>query len=219
MTPNTIPGLPPDAVPPAGRAATLTLASASPRRRQLLLQIGVPHEVLPADVDESRLPAEPPAAYALRVATAKAEAGWTAAGRRGAVLGADTAVALDGELYAKPDDRDDCVRILGALQDRTHEVLTAVALRHDRGLDTALSVSRVTFRAIAPDECARYWDTGEPRGKAGAYAIQGLGAVFVTRLEGSFSGVMGLPLAETAELLERAGIPRWQRTAAPDEAP
>lgn len=210
MTAIRTSGAPPGSVPPAGRSGPLTLASASPRRRQLLLQIGVPHEVCPADVDESRRTAEAPDAYALRVATAKAEAGWAAAGRRGAVLGADTAVALDGELYAKPEDRADCLRILAALQGRTHEVLTAVALRHDGGLDTALSVSRVTFRAIGRDECERYWETGEPRGKAGAYAIQGLGAVFVERLEGSFSGVMGLPLAETAALLARAGIESWQ---------
>jgi septum formation protein len=214
MTSISTAGRPPDCSadgkPPAATTGRLTLASASPRRRELLAQIGVPHEVRAADVDESRRPGEPPREYALRVATAKADAGWTVAGGRGAVLAADTAVALDGELYAKPADRDDCLRILGALQGRTHEVLTAVALRHAGGLDTALSVSRVTFRAIAPDECARYWDTGEPRDKAGAYAIQGLGAVFVTHLEGSYSGVMGLPLAETAELLARAGVPRWE---------
>lgn len=187
----------------------LILASASPRRSALLDQIGVAHAVAPADVDESRHPGEGPRDYALRVAVAKAETGWHAAAGRAPVLAADTAVALGDVLHAKPVDRDDCLRILGALSGRTHEVLTAVAVRHAGGLDTALSVSEVTFRALSRDECSRYWDTGEPLGKAGAYAIQGLGAVFVTRLVGSYSGVMGLPLAETATLLERAGVPVW----------
>ena len=194
----------------AAPVATLTLASASPRRSQLLHQIGVPHVVRPADVDESRRVGERPRDYALRVAVDKAEAGWRAAGGVGAVLAADAAVALDDVLYAKPRDRADCVRILAALSGRTHEVLTAVALRHAGGLATAVQVSRVAFRALTDGECERYWATGEPADKAGAYAIQGLGAVFVTRLEGSHSGVMGLPLAETAALLAAAGIPCWQ---------
>jgi septum formation protein len=211
-------GSPADVTAPPG--ALLTLASASPRRSQLLDQVGVPHAVRPADVDESRRAGETPREYALRVAIDKAEAGWRAAGGRGAVLAADTAVALGDELYAKPADRADCLRILGALSGRTHEVLTAVALRHAGGLSTALQVSCVTFRALSVEECELYWATGEPAGKAGAYAIQGLGAVFVTRLEGSYSGVMGLPLAETAALLADAGIPDWQRTvrAAPTGA-
>lgn len=190
----------------------LILASASPRRSALLDQIAVAHSIAPADVDESRHAGEAPRAYALRVATAKAEAGWHAGSGRAPVLAADTAVALGDELYAKPADREDCVRILGALSGRTHEVLTAVAVRHAGGLATALSVSEVTFRALSREECERYWDTGEPTGKAGAYAIQGLGAVFVTRLVGSYSGVMGLPVAETAALLERAGVPVWYRS-------
>lgn len=189
----------------------LILASASPRRSALLDQVAVAHAIAPADVDESRQPAEPPRDYALRVAVAKADAGWRAAAGRAAVLAADTAVAVASELYAKPEDREDCLRILAALSGRTHEVLTAVAVRHAGGLHTALSVSEVTFRALTRSECERYWDSGEPRGKAGAYAIQGLGAVFVTRLVGSYSGVMGLPLAETAALLERAGVPVWYR--------
>lgn len=210
-------------VPTAVRAAEasslrpevqLTLASASPRRSQLLHQIGVPHVVRPADVDESRVPGERPRAYALRVAVAKAEAGWAAGGGHGAVLAADTVVALGDDLYEKPADRADCVRILAALSGRTHEVLTAVALRHAGGCATTLQASRVTFRVLRADECERYWTTGEPADKAGAYAIQGLGAVFVTHLEGSYSGVMGLPLAETAVLLAAAGIPAWHRVAA-----
>ena len=190
-------------------APVLTLASASPRRRQLLDQIGVPHRVRPADVDETARPGETPADYALRVAVAKAEAGWAAA--PGApVLAADTAVALGTTLYAKPAGRDDGLAMLAALSGRTHEVLTAVALRHAGGLETALSVSRVTFRDTSDAERRRYWDTGEPLGKAGGYAVQGYAAVFVARLEGSYSGVMGLPLAETSTLLARAGVPVWQ---------
>jgi septum formation protein len=188
----------------------LILASASPRRSQLLAQIGVPHDVRPADVDEALRPGEAPRSYALRVATDKAEVGWARSGGRTPVLAADTAVACDGVLYAKPADRADCQRILGALQGRTHEVLTAIALRHAGGLATALQVSRVTFRALTRDEIDRYWESGEPADKAGAYGIQGFGAVFVTHLEGSFSGVMGLPLAETAALLGAAGIAVWQ---------
>lgn len=191
----------------------LILASASPRRRQLLAQIGVPHTVRPADVDESPRPGETPHGYVTRVALDKAEAGWRAAGAAAAVLAADTAVVLDGVLYAKPVDRTDAVRMLLALSGRTHDVLTAIALRHPGGTETALSASRVTFRALDRAECERYWATGEPADKAGAYAIQGYGAVFVTRLEGSFSGVMGLPLAETAELLARAGVAAWRAAA------
>jgi septum formation protein len=218
MTRNFAPraGSPADVTAPPG--ASLTLASASPRRSQLLDQIGVPHVVRPADVDESRRPGESPREYALRVAADKAEAGWREAGGTGAVLAADTAVALGNELYAKPADRADCLRILGALSGRTHEVLTAVALRHAGGLATALQVSRVTFRALSVEECERYWASGEPAGKAGAYAIQGLGAVFVTHLDGSYSSVMGLPLAETAALLADAGIPCWQRAAGASSA-
>jgi septum formation protein len=213
MTRNSVPiaGSPADVT--ALPRVPLTLASASPRRSQLLDQIGVPHVVRPADVDESPLPGESPRDYALRVAVDKAEKGWRMAGGVTPVLAADTAVALDDELFVKPVDRADCVRILGALSGRTHEVLTTVALRHAGGLATALQVSRVTFRALSVAECERYWATGEPVDKAGAYAIQGLGAVFVARLEGSYSGVMGLPLAETAALLAGAGIGTWQAGA------
>ncbi|MCZ8131969.1 MAG: Maf family protein [Steroidobacteraceae bacterium] len=190
-------------------APLLTLASASPRRRQLLDQIGVPHRVRPADVDETAQPGESPADYALRVAIAKADAGW-AADPSLPVLAADTAVALGTTLYAKPADRADGLAMLAALSGRTHRVLTAVALRYAGGLDTALSISEVTFRATTADERRRYWDTGEPLGKAGGYAVQGFAAVFVTRVDGSYSGVMGLPLAETGALLARAGVPVWQ---------
>jgi septum formation protein len=190
---------------------TIVLASASERRSRLLAQIGVRHEVMAMDLDETQRGGEAAGDYVARLAREKAEA---AAGRLGArdgrpVLAADTAVVLDGRVYGKPADEDECVAILAALAGRTHEVLTAIALLHAGVLDTAASASRVTFRAIGAAESRRYWATGEPAGKAGAYAIQGLGAVFVARIEGSHSGVMGLPLCETAALLDAAGIRRW----------
>lgn len=193
----------------------IILASASARRSQLLAQIGVRHDVIAMDLDETQRDGEPAPDYVARLAREKAEA---AARRHGAragrpVLAADTAVVLDGRVYGKPADADECVAILAALAGRTHEVLTAVALLHAGGLSTAASASRVTFRAIAEAECRRYWATGEPAGKAGAYAVQGMGAVFVARIEGSHSGVMGLPLFETATLLDAAGVRRWQPAA------
>ena len=192
---------------------SITLASASPRRQELLRQIGVAHRVRPSDLDESRRPGELPATYVERLALEKAEAAW-AADAHLPVLAADTAVALDGELFGKPGDLNDCVRMLNALSGRTHQVLTAVAVRHRGGCERALSVSAVSLRAVSADECARYVATGEPLGKAGGYAIQGLAATFITALEGSYSGVMGLPLAETAALLARAGVRMWN-TGAP----
>ncbi|MBS0373012.1 MAG: septum formation inhibitor Maf [Proteobacteria bacterium] len=186
----------------------ITLASASPRRSQLLEQIGVRHRVRAADLDERVHAGEPPDAYVARLAAAKADAVWAQDASR-PVLAADTAVALGAELFGKPEDLNDGVRMLTALAGRTHRVLTAVAVRSAGGLGQALSVSDVSFRALTPGECRRYWQTGEPRGKAGGYAIQGLAATFVTHLAGSYSGVMGLPLAETAALLAAAGVRLW----------
>jgi septum formation protein len=185
------------------------LASASPRRRELLLQIGVPFRVISANIDESVHPGEVASSYVARLAAAKAEAGWQS--RSDApVLAADTTVTLDQEILGKPAGRDDALGMLQRLSGRTHEVLTAVALRSGAGLEARISHSLVTFRRIQPDEAAAYWDTGEPRDKAGAYAIQGGAAVFIAELRGSYSGVMGLPLFETAELLQAAGIAHWQ---------
>lgn len=194
---------------------SIILASASQRRSQLLAQIGVRHAHSPMDLDETLRPGEPPGAYVARLAREKAEAAQRAqaAGATEPVLAADTAVVLDGRVLGKPADEDDCVAILGALAGRTHEVLTGVALLCAGRLREAQSASRVSFRAISEAECRRYWATGEPAGKAGAYAIQGRGAVFVARLEGSHSGVMGLPLFETAALLDAAGVRRWQPAA------
>jgi len=148
----------------------------------------------------------------LRLAAGKAAAvvARLAVGPAVPVLAADTTVALGGRIFGQPADEDECLDMLGALAGRTHAVHTAVALWHDGSLRQALDTSYVTFREIDEAERRRYWRSGEPAGKAGGYAIQGLAAVFVTRLEGSFSGVMGLPLAETAALLDAAGVRRWQ---------
>jgi septum formation protein len=188
------------------------LASGSPRRRELLQQIGVPFRVLGTAVDEAVAAGEAAAAYVERLAAAKAEAGWEHCqdAHPAPVLAADTAVVLDREILGKPAHREDGERMLSLLSGRTHEVLTAVALRTEAGLRSSLSRSSVTFRSIAAHEARAYWDTGEPLDKAGAYAIQGRAAVFIADLRGSFSGVMGLPLFETAELLGEAGIACWQ---------
>jgi septum formation protein len=187
------------------------LASASPRRRALLAQIGVPFQVLTVTVDETRLPGEAPDAYVLRLAREKADAGWQARPPRHPlpVLAADTTVVLDGRILAKPADRSDGERMLRELGGRTHAVLTAVAVATAEGLISRTSCSEVTFRAISAAEARDYWATGEPRDKAGGYAVQGGAAIFIADLRGSYSGVMGLPLFETAELLEQAGVPHW----------
>lgn len=194
------------------------LASGSPRRRALLEQIGVAYQVLAVAVDESIVPGESAGAYVRRLALAKATAGLEASRSAPApVLAADTAVVLDGAILVKPTDRADGVRMLEALSGRTHEVLTAVALAirgvaaaDGQGMESRLSRSEVTFRTIPPAEARRYWESGEPEDKAGGYAVQGLAAVFIADLRGSYSGVMGLPLYETAELLDAAGIARWR---------
>lgn len=185
----------------------VVLASGSPRRRQLLEQIGLRHRVYPVSIDETRLPGEGPRDLACRLALAKASAAWAQlAGAGGSlVLGADTAVSLDGALFGKPADPEDAAETLEKLSGRTHQVITAVAgvLEGERQL--RVSVSQVKFRSLSGAEIDDYVATGESMGKAGAYAIQGLAAVFVERLEGSYSGVMGLPLYETWELLRYFG--------------
>jgi len=200
----------------------LYLASSSPRRRELLDQLGVRFAVVTQDVPEQWVPGETPEAYVQRLALAKAQAGWQAlpadAARR-PVLGADTAVVLDDMVLGKPADRAAALAMLAQLSGCAHRVLSAVAAVSDvtdegelrQGLrqyrtSVCLSESRVWFRPIDARERAAYWASGEPADKAGAYAIQGLGAIFVERLEGSYSGVMGLPLFETAELLQDCGI-------------
>lgn len=186
------------------------LASNSPRRRELLAQIAVRFRVIALSLDETPLPGEAPDDYVRRVALEKARAGRElVAGRSGSdlpVLAADTAVVVDERVLGKPRDREDALAMLRLLSGRGHRVLSAVALV---GADeaVALSVSEVRFRSIGEAEARAYWETGEPADKAGGYAIQGLGALFVEHLSGSYSGVMGLPLFETAELLRAAGIP------------
>jgi septum formation protein len=181
------------------------LASASPRRSELLRQIGVSFAVRPAAVDEGPLPGEQPEAYVVRLAAAKAETVWAAVGDAQPVLGADTAVVLDGEVLGKPVTAAEAAAMLERLSGRTHRVLTAVALRHAAGLNE----SEVRFRATTAGERLAYCATGEPFDKAGGYGIQGHAAVFVENLRGSYSGVVGLPLFETAQLLARCGLPAW----------
>ncbi len=194
-------------------AAFVYLASASPRRRELLEQIGVPFRLIAAELDETPLPGEAPEDYVARLAAAKADAGWQRS--RGAehapVVAADTAVVLDGRILGKPKDRSDGESMLLELSGRRHQVLTAVAVRSSAGNEVKISGSWVTFRPVNAAEAAAYWRTGEPRDKAGGYAIQGYAAIFIADLEGSYSGVMGLPLFETAALLNAAGVALWQR--------
>jgi septum formation protein len=191
---------------------SLYLASGSPRRRELLTQIGVPFTVVSAAIDETPLTNESPASYVERLARGKAAAGRAALveATGACVLGADTAVILDGQILGKPVDQADALAMLLALSDREHEVLTAIALIDGQRCETRLVSSRVRFRKISADEATTYWHSGEPQDKAGGYAIQGLAAVFVAGLNGSYSAVVGLPVCETAELLAQFGIPCWQ---------
>jgi septum formation protein len=181
----------------------ILLASASPRRSELLRQVGVAHEVRPVDIDESVRPGEAPSAYVLRLAEAKAEALWSrlAPADRRPVLAADTTVALEGEIFGKPADPAEARAMLSRLAGRTHEVHTAVALRHGGGAAARVSTSSVSLRGLAPEELDWYCRSGEPDDKAGGYAVQGRAAVFIRHIAGSYSGIMGLPLCETWELL------------------
>jgi septum formation protein len=185
----------------------LYLASKSPRRRELLEQIRVRYAVITAELEEMPFPGETPEDYVVRVALDKARAGreLVPGVPMLPVLGADTVVVVDGLILGKPEDPQDAAAMLRRLSGRTHGVLSAVAVvgREER---TALNASEVSFREISDSEIRAYWNTGEPADKAGGYAIQGLGALFVSGLRGSYSGVMGLPLYETAELLAAEAI-------------
>lgn len=204
---------------------SIYLASRSPRRRELLAQIGVRFHLLlfrdrpetDPELDEMPLASETPRTYVERVARAKAQAGWKRLEQRNlpraAVLSADTSVAVDERILGKPADRREAAEMLAALSGRRHEVLTAVAVRHDAQMECVLSVSEVEFKPLSAEEIRQYVATGECEDKAGAYAIQGRAAQFISELRGSFSGVMGLPLYETAQLLERMGAQRERRTA------
>lgn len=189
--------------------SALYLASQSPRRRELLVQLGVGFETLDIEVPEVRGANETPREYVERVARAKARAGWQVLRERavgGVVLGADTEVVLDGRVFGKPRDADDARSMLGVLAGRTHAVLSVVCCVSPAGESIVASESAVTVAALDDAAIARYVETGEPFGKAGAYAIQGRAAGFIAHLAGSYSGVMGLPLFETASLLRAAGV-------------
>jgi septum formation protein len=195
------------------------LASRSARRRELLKQIGVSFEILllregqgrPADFDESPLPGEPAVDYVQRVATAKVEAGWARLSQRRLlrfpVLSADTTVAIEGEILGKPADREQAAAYLRRLSGKAHQVHTAVAVKFDQQAEVAVSSTDVEFRELTETEIRQYVASGEPLDKAGGYAIQGRGAVFIRAISGSYTGVMGLPLFETSQLLARFGHP------------
>ena len=196
------------AIPIIVNDLTLLLASASARRSALLTQLGIPHEIVAADIDETPLDGESPEVLVVRLARLKAARGarlhGDTTGR--AVLGADTVVVVDGRILGKPRDAAEAAAMLGLLSGRAHRVLSGVALAAGGAVQTRLSESTVVFRALSAREIAAYWASGEPHDKAGGYAVQGLAARFICRLEGSYSGVMGLPLYETAELLAAAGL-------------
>ena len=201
-------------MPASARVPLLCLASASPRRRELLGQLGVPYVLTVPDIDEAVLAGESATDYVVRMARAKVRA----VHPHGAglpVLAADTTVLIDERICGKPADPEEGVALLLKLSGRTHEVLTAVALAAQGEVALRVSVSEVRMRAIGAEEARAYWHTGEPHDKAGGYAVQGRGAVFIERLAGSYSGVMGLPLFETAALLHAAGIPCWTAGARP----
>jgi len=185
----------------------LYLASSSPRRRELLAQLGLYPETVTIEIDESLRQGESAHVHAERLALAKAGAGFQALGKDNAlVLGADTVVSVGEVLLGKPRDRGEALRMLGLLSGRQHEVITSVALSDAHAETVVTSVTTVTMRKIARQEMLDYWDTGEPCDKAGGYGIQGLGAMFVSAVNGSYSGVVGLPLFETAQLLLARGV-------------
>ena len=192
----------------------LYLASQSPRRRELLRQIGVNHEVLSVAVTEQPQAQESAQDYVQRLAREKACAGVSRLSMESLtsapVLGADTIVVCAGEILEKPRDQIHAATMLRALSGQTHQVMTAVAIADEMRHEVILSTTEVSFRPLSDAEIAAYWQTGEPQDKAGGYAIQGLGAVFVRELRGSYTGVVGLPLEATMDLLQSFGVPWWQ---------
>ncbi len=205
---------------------SIYLASRSPRRRELLAQIGVRFQLLlfreradgESEVSEDTLAGETPHDYVVRVCRAKVESGWTRMQQRtlprSPVLSADTTVTVDGGILAKPANRRDAERMLEALSGRRHEVLTAVALKYEERVELAVSRTEVEFRVLSAEEIHQYLATGEADDKAGAYAIQGRAGQFIAEIRGSYSGVMGLPLYETAQLITRMGTPQDRRGGA-----
>ena len=189
----------------------LHLASSSPRRKEILAALGLTFSVGSADVDEQRLDGESARDMVLRLAVDKAMAGASAGDV--IVIAADTLVVLGDDIFGKPENQDDALEMLGRLSGRTHQVLTGVAVWADGEIRSALSATDVHFREISPDDALAYWQSGEPCDKAGAYAIQGRGGVFVEAISGSYSGVVGLPVFETVKLLAAAGIKVMNRPA------
>ena len=189
----------------------IILASASPRRKELLDQIGVSYTVYAVDIDETPLDHESPLAYVQRLAAEKSAACVAKLQTTQPVLAADTAVVLGDLIMGKPTDKEDALAMLRRLSGKTHQVYSAISLR---GLQhsEAVSITDVTFKKLTEQELLNYWYSGEPLDKAGSYAIQGKGSVFVTAINGSFSGVVGLPLYETAQLLLKQGIDVWGST-------
>lgn len=189
-------------------APSVQLASKSPRRAELLEQIAVPFRVVSVDVDETRRGSEPVQDFVVRLAETKARAGFEISPRL-PTLGSDTIVYCEGEIFGKPTNKDDALRMLAKMSANSHEVFTAVAVYDGERLLSELVVSQVKFRAISDSEAEAYWQTGEPSDKAGGYGIQGKAAVFIEELKGSYSAVMGLPLCETASLLRKFDVPVW----------
>ena len=183
---------------------SLHLASSSPRRSQILERMGLEFTAAGVELDERQHAGESADIMVVRLAVEKAR---TVPAEPGTVvLGADTAVVLGGEVFGKPADKADALRMLARLSGCRHQVMTGVAVHRDGTTRSAISITDVSFREIGPDEALDYWQSGEPRGKAGAYAIQGLGGAFVESIAGSYTGVVGLPVLETAELLRSAGF-------------
>lgn len=193
---------------------SIYLASKSPRRRELLQQIGVLHQVIDAEVSEVPRTQESPSDYVQRLAREKAEAGFASVKRKQLVirpvLGADTIVVINNEILEKPQDAEHATIMLRKLAGADHQVMTAVAMIVEEKCTVKLSVTDVVFRPLSEVEIAAYWQTGEPCDKAGGYAIQGLGAVFVQQIRGSYTGVVGLPIEQTVALLEEFAVPYWQ---------
>ena len=187
----------------------LFLASTSPRRIELLKTCGYAFEQLGIDIDETPRDAEPALLYVERMARDKAKAGWKQLSaeqqKAGFVLGSDTCGVLNNEILLKPDDEQDATQMLQKLSNNTHVIYTSLAVMSANGMLSQVVKSEVTFKSLSLDEIRDYWQSGEPQGKAGSYAIQGLGAKFVRKINGSYTGVVGLPLVETQELLEQAG--------------
>jgi septum formation protein len=187
----------------------LILASASPRRTEILHQIGVRHQIVPADIDETPRSGEMATDYVQRMALEKAQRVMLLSKSSTPVLGADTCVVCDGTIFGKPSQRDEAMDMLGALSGKSHWVHTAVAVAYQGDFALQISSTEVVFRKLPKQECLIYWETGEPIDKAGSYAIQGYGSVFVESIAGSYSGVVGLPIKETYLLLKKFGVPIW----------